>query len=159
MVGISTDITDRKRAEVEREELLASERTARNESERANRLKDEFLSVVSHELRTPLSAIFGYAQLLRTGNANAEELHDGLAAIERNCRAQVQIIDDLLDMSRIVSGKIRLDVRTVQLTSVLESSLAIHQTLGRSQGNSFAKNSRSSRRPGVGRFRTLAASD
>ncbi len=62
--------------------------------------------------------------MLRGGNANAEELHDGLAAIERNCRAQVQIIDDLLDMSRIVSGKIRLDVRTVQLSSVLDSALA-----------------------------------
>ena len=75
-------------------------------------------------MRTPLSAIFGYAQLLRDGGASPEELHDGLAAIERNCRAQVQIIDDLLDMSRIVSGKIRLDVRTVQLSSVLESVLA-----------------------------------
>ncbi|HEY2827039.1 MAG TPA: ATP-binding protein [Pirellulales bacterium] len=112
-----------RRALTEREELLKNEQMARGEAEQANRMKDEFLSVVSHELRTPLSAILGYAQLLRGGYIEPKAVSESLEAIERNGRAQVQIIDDLLDMSRIVSGKIRLDVRTVQLPEVIEAAI------------------------------------
>ena len=112
-----------RQALAERETLLASERNARSEAERANRLKDEFLSVVSHELRTPLSAILAHSQLLQLGQIPADEVTDSYRAIERNGKAQVQIIDDLLDMSRIISGKIRLDVRPVQLSEVIEAAI------------------------------------
>jgi DNA-binding response OmpR family regulator len=97
-------------AEDERERLLISERAARAEAERANRLKDDFLATLSHELRTPLHAIVGWSQLLRSGNADPEELAEGLEAIERNAKSQNQLIGDLLDVSRISSGKLRLDL-------------------------------------------------
>ena len=103
----------------DREMLLASERNARSEAERANRIKDEFLSIVSHELRTPLSAMLGYVQVLQTGQVPEGEVRECHQAIERNGRAQVQIIDDLLDMSRIIAGKIRLNVHVVQLSEAI----------------------------------------
>ena len=119
------DNEDRLRqALAEREALLISERNARSEAEHANRAKDEFLSVVSHELRTPLSAIVAYSQLLQMGQVSPDEVVETYHAIERNGKAQVQIIDDLLDMSRIVSGTIRLDVRPVQLSEVIEAAVA-----------------------------------
>ena len=123
MTGTVQDITQRKAAEAERENLLESERCARGEAEKANRLKDEFLSVVSHELRTPLNAISGYAQLLRTGKIGADQVQECVRAIERNSRAQAQIIDDLLDMSRIISGKIRLNVGSTSLVDVIEAAV------------------------------------
>src|SRR5262249_4691523 len=98
----------------ERTELLASERAARTAAEKASRLKDDFLATLSHELRTPLNAILGWSQLLRqTASEDLNTLHDGLTTIERNARVQTQLIEDLLDMSRIVSGKLRLDVQPV----------------------------------------------
>ncbi len=107
---------ERSRNEQEREELLRRERMARAEAERASRMKDEFLATLSHELRTPLHAILGWSKILsRQGNA---ELAKGLEVIERNARAQTKIIDDLLDMSRIISGKVRLDVQGVDLAAV-----------------------------------------
>jgi signal transduction histidine kinase len=108
----------------EREALLTSERSARSEAEHADRLKEEFLSVVSHELRTPLGAILGYSQLLQMGQVKPDEIADTYRAIERNGKAQVQIIDDILDMSRIIAGKIRLDVRPIQLSEVVEAAIA-----------------------------------
>jgi len=122
MMGATTDITTRKEAQLERDLLLASERTARSEAERANRLKDEFLATVSHELRTPLNAILGYAQLLRLRPIDAHAAQ-GLEVIERNARIQAEIIGDLLDMSRIISGKLRLDVQPVDLSQVIEAAL------------------------------------
>ncbi|WP_095992360.1 response regulator [Cystobacter fuscus] len=119
--GISTDITERKRIEEEREVLLASERAARGEIERASRLKDEFLTTLSHELRTPLTSILGWAQLLLSRHPLTQDLRRGLETIARNARAQAQLIDDLLDMSRIVSGRMRLDVRVVDPAAVLEA--------------------------------------
>jgi len=104
--------------------LLDSERAAREEAERANRTKDEFLSTVSHELRTPLNAILGYAQLLQRGKATAGDMGDGLTVIERNAKAQAQIIDDLLDMSRIITGNLRLSVALVELVPVIEAAIA-----------------------------------
>src|SRR5215208_3025407 len=110
-------------AAIEREQLLRSELAARSEAERVSRVKDEFLATLSHELRTPLNAILGWAQLLRKDPQRPEDLQEGLTTIERNARVQTQIIEDLLDMSRIISGRIRLDVQRVDLTHVIESAL------------------------------------
>jgi len=104
--------------------LLESERAARGDAEQANRLKDEFLSTVSHELRTPLHAILGYAQLLLQGKIEEDGVGEGLTVIERNAKLQAQIIEDLLDMSRIISGKVRLDVAAVDLVQVIEAAVA-----------------------------------
>jgi len=120
---IARDITERRRAEKEREELLKSEQAARSEAEHASRMKDEFLATLSHELRTPLNAIYGWSQLLRRhnhSNNNDAELVEGLEVIERNTKVQTQLIEDLLDMSRIISGKIRLDVQEVNLATILD---------------------------------------
>jgi CheY-like chemotaxis protein/two-component sensor histidine kinase len=86
-------------------------------------MKDEFLATLSHELRTPLNAILGWSQILAGGNRNADDLAEGLQTIERNARAQTQIIEDLLDMSRIISGKVRLEVRRVDLAALLEEAV------------------------------------
>jgi PAS domain S-box-containing protein len=116
------DITDARKTLLEREQLLEGERAARNEAERANRMKDEFLATLSHELRTPLNAIVGWSQILRHGASSPEDLAEGLDTIERNARAQAQIIEDLLDMSRIISGKLRLDVQRLDLADVLKAA-------------------------------------
>jgi PAS domain S-box-containing protein len=121
--GTNTDIHDQKELQEEKESLLQSERAARQEAERAGRMKDEFLATLSHELRTPLNAILGWAQILRTGHADAEDLAQGLETIERNARAQTQIIEDLLDMSRIISGKVRLDVRRLDLAPLVQGAI------------------------------------
>jgi PAS domain S-box-containing protein len=117
------DITARKRAEAEREELLLRERAAREAAEAATRSKDEFLAVVSHELRSPLNAILGYAALLRYGNLDAQDVKQAIEVIERSGRAQAQLIDDLLDTARIISGKLRLAVGPVDLVSVIEEAV------------------------------------
>src|SRR6478609_9948148 len=113
-----------RKAEAEREQLLASERAARMEAERANRFKDEFLATLSHELRTPLHAIVGWAQLLKMEGIDPNEAREGLDVIERNAKAQAQMIADLLDVSRITSGKLRLDVQLVDPAAMIETSLA-----------------------------------
>jgi PAS domain S-box-containing protein len=108
---IATDITQRKRAELEYQALLAREQDARRDAENANRTKDDFLATLSHELRTPIAAILGWAQVLTTVQRDEATLHRALESIERNARQQVQLIDDLLDLSRIIAGKLRLDLR------------------------------------------------
>jgi PAS domain S-box-containing protein len=140
VVGVSKiarDITDRKLSEealreaqkvakaanADRKRLLESERAARSEAERANHIKDEFLATLSHELRTPLNAMLGWAAALRAGHSSTEELEQGLETIERNARVQGQIIEDLLDMSRIISGKLRLDVQRLDLPAVLAEAI------------------------------------
>jgi len=122
-IGGCIDITDLKQVEAEREELLTRERAARGDAEQANRIKDEFLATVSHELRTPLNAILGWASILQKHLDNPERLKDGLVVIERNSRVQARIIDDLLDVSRVIAGKIRLDVQRVDLPNVIEAAL------------------------------------
>jgi PAS domain S-box-containing protein len=107
----------------EREKLLLSERAARADAERLSHLKDEFLATLSHELRTPLNAIQGWTTLLRQKSPSPEDRERGLETIERNVRAQAQIVNDLLDMSRIVSGKIHLEVQPVQLHEVIDSAI------------------------------------
>ncbi len=111
--------------EAERESLLASERMARAEAERANRFKDDFLATLSHELRTPLNAIVGWAQLLQMHTLDPSEAKNGMEAIERNARALAQMIADLLDVSRISSGKLRLDAQPVDAASVVDSALSV----------------------------------
>ena len=112
-----------RRAAEERKVLLDSEREARAEAERTNQLKDEFLATLSHELRTPLSAILGWAQVLRRGTRDQADLHRGLNSIERNARAQAQLIEDLLDMSRITSDKVMLDMQTIVPATVIASAI------------------------------------
>ena len=114
---------ERTSGEAEREQLLRREQAARAVAEAANRAKDEFLAVLSHELRTPLNAVYGWARMLQTGQIRDEAAERALDAIVRNANAQVRLIDDLLDVSRVVSGKMRLDVRTVDLRSVIEEAL------------------------------------
>ena len=120
---VVSDISARLAIEREREELLMSERAARTDAERANRLKDDFLATLSHELRTPLNAIVGWAQLLKLGQLDSAESQNAVEAIDRNARAQAQMISDLLDVARISSGKIRLDVQAVDPTAVVEAAL------------------------------------
>src|SRR6185437_13819527 len=121
--GSCTDIHEQKRLQEQNEYLLRSEREARADAERSSRMKDEFLATLSHELRTPLNAILGWARILRSGATGPEDLSQGLDTIERNARAQTQIIEDLLDMSRIISGKVRLNVQRVDLGEVIRQSL------------------------------------
>ena len=121
---VARDITERKRAEAEREQLLTATEAAKAEAEAANRMKDDFLATLSHELRTPLNAIVGWAKILRSGKVDAEDVEEGLSAIDRNSQAQSQIIEDLLDISRIVSGNLRLDVQRLNLSDILDAALA-----------------------------------
>jgi PAS domain S-box-containing protein len=114
---------ERATAEDDRRKLLDSERAARAEAERASRMKDEFLATLSHELRTPLNAILGWSQILAGTARTPSDVADGLKTIERNARAQAQIIEDLLDMSRIVNGKVRLNVQRMALEPTLRASI------------------------------------
>ena len=118
------DITARKQAEHERTRLLEQAQEARAEAETASRMKDEFLATLSHELRTPLTAIFGWGRLLRSGKVDSQDMEEGLDAIERNARMLTHLVEDLLDISRIVSGTLRLDVRRVNLAEVIDAALA-----------------------------------
>jgi len=104
--------------------LLATQQAALAEAERANRAKDEFLATLSHELRTPLTAMLGWVRMLRSGRLNGEQSNAALEVIERNTRLQAQLINDLLDVSRIVAGKLQLDLRPLELVSVVEEALA-----------------------------------
>ena len=113
----------RKRAEEEREQLLIREHAARAEAEAANRTKDEFLAIVSHELRTPLNAIVGWAALLRGGELDETMSTRAVEIIDRNSKAQAQLIEDILDISRIVSGNLRLNLRPVQLDQVIKMAI------------------------------------
>jgi PAS domain S-box-containing protein len=122
-VGSCVDITDFRRAETEKEELLRAERAARSEAERLGHLKDEFLATLSHELRTPLNAILGWSTLLRRVPVGSGDHARGLDTIERNARVQSQIIGDLLDMSRIISGKVQLDVQPINLQEVISAAV------------------------------------
>jgi PAS domain S-box-containing protein len=123
-IGTNTDVTEHRQMVQQRDELLLSERAARATAEHASRMKDEFLATLSHEVRTPLNAILGWAQILRKGPPAPEDLRQGLEVIERNARAQTQLIEDLLDMSRIIAGKLRLDVQTTDPVDFIEAAIA-----------------------------------
>lgn len=122
LIVVVQDMTERRHADREREEALIREQAARREVEAASRAKDELLAVVSHELRTPLTAIFGWTPLLRAGRLDADEQRRAFDAIERSGRSLVQVIDDLLDVSRIVSGKLRLAVHPAELGSIIRAA-------------------------------------
>ena len=115
-------IAQRRRAEAERAELLRREQSARREAERVNRMKDEFLATLSHELRTPLNAILGWAQLLETGQLDPERLQRAVGVIKNNAFAQKQLIEDILDVSRIVNGKMVLNLSSVDIRKVIASA-------------------------------------
>ena len=127
---IIEDVTERVMREAElqaqieaRSRLLSSEKLARSEAERANRLKDEFLATISHELRNPLNAILGWAHMLRLGKLTDVNAERAVETIYRNAKSQAQLVSDLLDVSRIISGKLRLDVRTVDLIYIINAAI------------------------------------
>lgn len=121
-VGTLEDITERKQAEEVRAQVIR-EQTARQEAEAANRMKDEFLAVLSHELRTPLTSMLGWSKILRTKKLDEKATSRALEAIERNAISQMQLIEDILDVSRIIRGQLRLNVSAVNLISVMEAAL------------------------------------
>lgn len=125
LAGIGSQIgqfIERKRAEEERTVLLAREKAAREHAEAASRAKDEFVAMVSHELRAPLNAILGWTQLLRTGKFDESETSHALEIVERNTKLQVQLIEDLLDISRVITGKLIMNMRPVELGRIVESA-------------------------------------
>lgn len=126
-------------ADEEKQELLEKERMARSEAERASRLKDEFLATLSHELRTPLNAILGWSQLILSGNMKSEDMHKGLATIERNARAQNKLIEDLLEMSSIISGKVRLDMQQMDVASLIDAAVESVRPTAQAKGVALKK--------------------
>ena len=139
LVTVSRDITEQKRAEQERALLLASERAARSEAERAARMKDDFVSTLSHELRTPLNAILGWIGVLKQQQQSPETLAKAIDVIDRNSRRQSQMVDDLLDVSRIMSGKLRLDVQRLDVASAIEEAVASAQPAADAKGVRLVK--------------------
>jgi PAS domain S-box-containing protein len=136
---IQRDITERKQAEAEREQL-AREQVARAAAEAANRSKDEFLAMVSHELRSPLNAILGYTRMLRSGPADREAINNVAAVLERSAKAQLQIIEDLLDSARIITGKLRIEPGPVDLVPVLEAALDTVRSAAEAKGVTLVAN-------------------
>lgn len=126
-------------ADAEKLQLLENERIARNEAERASQLKDEFLATLSHELRTPLNAILGWSQLILSGNMKKEDIHRGLETIERNARAQNKLIEDLLEMSSIISGKVRLDMQQLDVASLIEAAVESVKPTAQAKGVALKK--------------------
>jgi signal transduction histidine kinase len=117
------DISDRKHAAVEREAAYERERVARTQAEEATRLKDEFLANLSHELRTPMNAIIGWTHLLKSGRLDDSQRQRAMESIDRGARSQAKLIEDLLDVSRIVSGKLSLSMTPVDLRAVLNAAM------------------------------------
>ncbi|MEH2446493.1 MAG: response regulator [Nostoc sp.] len=122
-IAMLTDISDRKRTESERDRLFQLEQTARAEAEAANRIKDEFLAVLSHELRSPLNPILGWAKLLQSRKFDETALKKALETIERNAKLQAELIEDLLDVSRILQGKLNLKMIPVNLPSTIQAAM------------------------------------
>jgi signal transduction histidine kinase len=119
---LEIEIAERARAEREREEMLVREQTARAEAETANRLKDEFLATLSHELRTPMNAILGWVKIVNSGRADAETTVSAMESIERNAKVQAQLIEDILDVSRIISGKFQFQLDVVSLETIIQAT-------------------------------------
>ena len=131
---LSRYISELQRSEEAREQLLLRAERARNEAEAANRIKDEFLATLSHELRTPLTSLLGWSSVLRESRRDEKVLVQGLEAIDRNARVQAQLIDDLLDVSRIVSGKLNLDVRPLDICAVTRAAINVVQPAAHAKG-------------------------
>jgi len=133
-IGSCSDITDLKKFEEERTKLLDDERYLRSQAELGSKMKDEFLATLSHELRTPLNAILGWSQILIRRKSDPSQLAHGLSVIERNARSQSQIVDDLLDMNKIVSGKVRLDIQAVDLARIVTDAIETVRPAADSKG-------------------------
>jgi len=131
---LSKYIGELQRSEEERGQLLLRAERARTEAEAANRIKDEFLATLSHELRTPLTSLLGWSSVLREAKRDEKVLNQGLEAIDRNAKVQAQLIDDLLDVSRIVSGKLNLDVRPLDIVSVTRAAINVVQPAADAKG-------------------------
>jgi CheY-like chemotaxis protein/nitrogen-specific signal transduction histidine kinase len=131
---------DRVALAIEQTRLYEVEQQARSQAEEANRMKDEFLALVSHELRSPLNAVLGYAALLRRSGLDAQTIKQAVDVIERSGKAQLQLIDDLLDTARIISGKLRLEVGPVNLVSVIEQAVQTIKPAADAKGISFETN-------------------
>ncbi|HEY6660379.1 MAG TPA: ATP-binding protein, partial [Pyrinomonadaceae bacterium] len=123
VLSLVLDVTARQSAEEERAAALARERDARRHAEEADRLKDEFLATLSHELRTPLTSILGWASMIRNGEVEGSGVARAIETIERNARAQARLIDDLLDVSRIITGNLRLDLHPLNLAPIVDAAL------------------------------------
>ncbi len=123
VLSLVLDVTAREKGEQERAALLVRERDARQHAEEADRLKDEFLATLSHELRTPLTSILGWASMIRNGEVEGANALRALETIERNARSQARLIDDLLDVSRIITGNLRLDLHPLNLTPIVEAAI------------------------------------
>jgi signal transduction histidine kinase/DNA-binding response OmpR family regulator len=136
-IELQQEIAERKQAEEERARMLVREQEARAEAESANRTKDEFLATLSHELRTPLTAILGWSHLLQTNKFDQQSVARALETIERNARSQSQLIDDLLDVSRIITGKLRLEVCPVELTKIVEAVVESSRPAADAKGIQF----------------------
>jgi PAS domain S-box-containing protein len=122
LLAIGRDIAEHRRAEKEREDLLQKEKTAREDAESANRLKDEFLATISHELRTPLTAILGWARMLREGALTEPQMRHAFEVIQRSGESQAQLVDDILDTARIFTGRFNLEVRPIQVNRILQAA-------------------------------------
>ncbi|HVT89669.1 MAG TPA: ATP-binding protein [Tepidisphaeraceae bacterium] len=123
------DVTDQKRAEQNLNQIIERERAARAEAERVSRMKDEFLNTISHELRTPLQAIFGWSQIMKRSPDDAATVAQGISVIDRNVRNQTRLIEELLDLGRIISGKIRLEFQEFDLAPIIRTSVRAVQSL------------------------------
>ena len=123
VLSLVLDVTARQSAEEERAASLVRERDARKHAEEADRLKDEFLATLSHELRTPLTSILGWASMIRNGEVEGSNASRAIETIERNARSQARLIDDLLDVSRIITGNLRLDLHPLNLAPIVEAAL------------------------------------
>lgn len=132
--GFIRDIGERKEAELEREDLLQREYSARAEAEAANRARDEFLAIVSHELRTPLNSMLGWAELLRQEGVDDATLRQGLEIILRNVQVQTRLVEDLLDVSRIITGKLHLDIGPVELDRIVRDAVEVVRSDAASKG-------------------------
>jgi len=128
------DITERKRAERERERLLESENAARREAEHANRAKDEFLALLSHELRTPLTPMLGWIRILRRRQVGPEDYDSALEKIERSVESEIKLVSDLLDVSRIITGKMTLNLRTLDFSGLVKLAVEMARSSAEEKG-------------------------
>jgi PAS domain S-box-containing protein len=131
---IARDITDRKQADIRRDQLLHQEQLARSAAEHANRMKDEFLATVSHELRTPLNAIIGWCHMLKTRSSDPAVSSRAIDTIDRNAKAQAQLVEDILDVSRVITGKLKLSITRVDLSAAINAAIDSVQLAAESKG-------------------------
>src|SRR5207249_8629912 len=133
-LGLAEDLAARIALAIDNARLYRQAERTRIDAEDANRAKDEFLAVLSHELRTPLTAMLGWLRLLRAGQLNADKTAQALEVVERNTRVQAQLINDLLDVSRIVAGKLQLDLYPVDLAPVMEEAVEVSRAEADAKG-------------------------